>query len=76
MLIENNIKDVFDVHGSVHRNNILLYIQQRCNVTQFVLPGNCYTCFGCYHHPSSGARNNYLQHLVFFTLKPVPTLPR
>jgi hypothetical protein len=28
MSIENNIKDVFNVHGSVHRNNILLYIQQ------------------------------------------------
>jgi hypothetical protein len=24
----NNIKDVFNVHKSLHRNNILLYIQQ------------------------------------------------
>jgi len=23
----------------------------RCNVTQFILCGNCSTCFGWYHHP-------------------------
>ena len=28
----------------------------RCNVTQFILPGNCSTCFRWYHHPSSGAQ--------------------
>ena len=28
----------------------------RCNVTQFILSGNCSTCFGLYHHPSSGAQ--------------------
>jgi hypothetical protein len=27
----------------------------RCNVTQFILSGNCSTCFGWYYHPSSGA---------------------
>jgi hypothetical protein len=27
----------------------------RCNVTYFILSGNCCTCFGWYHHPSSGA---------------------
>ena len=26
----------------------------RCNFTQFILSGNCSTCFGWYHHPSSG----------------------
>jgi hypothetical protein len=26
----------------------------RCNVTQFILFGNYSTCFGWYHHPSSG----------------------
>ena len=26
----------------------------RCNVTQFILSGNSYTCFGWYHHPTSG----------------------
>jgi hypothetical protein len=30
----------------------------RCNVTQFILSGNCSThiCFGWYHHPLSGAQ--------------------
>jgi hypothetical protein len=27
----------------------------RCNVTQFILSGNCSTCFGWYYHPSTGA---------------------
>ena len=26
-----------------------------CNVTQFILSGNCSICFGWYHYPSSGA---------------------
>jgi len=28
----------------------------RCNVTQFILSGNCSTCFGWYLHPSSRAQ--------------------
>jgi hypothetical protein len=28
----------------------------RCNGTQFILSGNCSTCFGWYHHQSSGAQ--------------------
>ena len=28
----------------------------RCNVTQFILSQNCSTCFGWYHHPSSGTQ--------------------
>ena len=28
----------------------------RCNVTQFILSENYSTCFGWYHHPSSGAQ--------------------
>jgi len=52
------VKDegVFNVHGSVHRNNILIYIQQDANFTQFILSGNCPTCYGWYLHPSSGAQ--------------------
>jgi hypothetical protein len=39
----------------------------RCNVTQFILSGNCSTCFGWYFHPSSGAHTTiysicYLSH--------------
>ena len=28
----------------------------RFNVTQFILSGNCSTCFGWYHNPASGAQ--------------------
>ena len=30
----------------------------RCHITQFILSGNCSTCFGWYHHPSSGAHTS------------------
>ena len=40
----------------MHRNNILNIYPTRCNVTQFILSGNCSSCFGWYHHPSSGAQ--------------------
>jgi hypothetical protein len=36
-------------------NNILIY-PKRCNVIQFILSGNCSTCFGWYLHSSSGAQ--------------------
>jgi hypothetical protein len=48
------IKSVFNVHGFVHRNNVLVYIQQ--HATLHSLFGNCSTCFGWYLHPSSGAQ--------------------
>jgi hypothetical protein len=28
----------------------------RCNVTQFIISGNCSTCFGWFYHPSSEAQ--------------------
>jgi hypothetical protein len=28
----------------------------KCNVTRFILSGNCSKCFGWYHYPSSGAQ--------------------
>jgi hypothetical protein len=39
----------------------------RCNVTQFILSGNCSTCFRWYNHPSSGPKQLYVQHLIFVT---------
>jgi hypothetical protein len=47
----------FNVHGSVHRKNILIYhvYITRYNVTQSILSVDCSTCFGWYHRPSSGA---------------------
>ena len=47
----------FNVHGSVHRNNILVYeSQQDAHVTEFILSDNFSTCFGRHYHPSSGAQ--------------------
>ena len=47
----------FNIHGSVHRNNILLYkSQQDAHVTEYILSDNCSTCFGRDYHPSSGAQ--------------------
>jgi hypothetical protein len=44
----------------------------RCNVTQFILSGNCSTCFGWYTtHPQEGIQL-YLQHLVFVTTLLLP----
>jgi hypothetical protein len=38
----------------------------RCNVTQFILSGNCSTCFGWYHHPSSGTQTT-IYSMLFVT---------
>jgi len=43
-------------------SNIHIY-PKRCNVTQLILSGNCSTCFGWYHHPSSERKQMYLQRL-------------
>jgi len=45
----------FDVHRSVHRKYIPIYIQQDATLHSLFISGNCCTCFGCYFHPSSGA---------------------
>jgi len=48
-----------NVHGCVHRSNILVYkSQQDAQVIEFILSENCSTCFGFHYHPSSGAQNN------------------
>ena len=36
--------------------NIFHICPTRCNVTQFILSGNCSICFGWHHHPSSGTQ--------------------
>jgi hypothetical protein len=49
----------FNIHGPVHRNNILIYNSQPdAHVTEFILSDDCCTCLGYYYHPSSGAQNN------------------
>jgi len=39
----------------VHRKYIPIYIQQDETLHSLFTSGNCSTCFGWYHHPSSGA---------------------
>ena len=46
----------FNIHGSVHRNNILIYIQQDATLHSLFISWNRSRCFGWYHHPSSGAQ--------------------
>ena len=63
----SQISPVLNVHGSVHRKNILIYIQQDATLHSLFYLENCSTCFGCYLHPSSEAYKLYLQHLVIVT---------
>jgi hypothetical protein len=58
---------VFNLHGSVHSKNILIYIQQDARLHSLFISGNSSICFGWYFHPSSGTHTTYLQHLVFVT---------
>ena len=45
------------IQTHVSYSNIIIYVYPtRCNVAQFILSGNWSTCFGWYHHPSSGAQ--------------------
>jgi len=39
----------------------------RRNVTQFILSGNCSTCSGWYHHPSSRAKNNCIYSIWYLS---------
>jgi hypothetical protein len=48
----------FDIHGSVHREYIPLYVQQDATLHSLFISGNCSICFGWYLHPSSGAHTN------------------
>jgi len=51
------IKDFgFNVHWSVQRKNILLYIQQDATLHSLFISRNCSTCLEWYLHPSSEAQ--------------------
>ena len=50
-------QNIFNIHRSVHRNNILLYkSQQDAHITEFILSDNRSTCFGHHYHPSLAAQ--------------------
>jgi hypothetical protein len=60
--IINNSRSKFNVHWSVHRNNILIYLQQDATLhTLFYLE----TALHVSHH--QGCKQLYVQHLVFVT---------
>jgi len=44
----------FYIHGSVHRNSILIRSNQMQQYAGIYLLHNYSTCFGCISHPSSG----------------------
>ena len=57
----------FNVHGSVHRNNILMYIQQDATLhSLFYLETALHVSGGTSTHHQE-RQQLYLQHLVFVT---------
>jgi len=59
--------NVFNVHGSVHRNNIPIYIQQDATLhSLFYLEIALYVLGGTITHHQERIQL-YLQHLVFVT---------
>jgi len=64
---------VFNVHGSVHRNNILIYIQQDATLRSlFYLETAVHVSGGTTTHHQE-RKQLYLQHLVFVTRLLLPT---
>jgi hypothetical protein len=57
----------FNVHGTVHRNNILIYIQQDATLySLFYLETALHVLGGTTTHHQE-CKHPYLQHLVFVT---------
>jgi hypothetical protein len=65
-MILTNIS-VFNIHGSVHRNNILIYIQQNATLPSLLYLETALHVSGgsITHHQER--KQLYLQHLVFVT---------
>jgi hypothetical protein len=62
----NVCRHFFNVQGSVHRNNILVYIQQDATLhSLFYLETALHVSGGTNHHQER--IQQYLQHLVFVT---------
>jgi hypothetical protein len=57
-----------NVHGSVHRKKIPIYIQQDATLHSLFISGNCSACFGWYLHPSSGAHTISTAPGIFHTV--------
>ena len=54
------LRNLYKQMSQINKYGILIFYSNiyptRRNVTQFILSGNCSTCFGWYLHPSSGAQ--------------------
>jgi len=74
--IASNFHTNFNVHGSVHRNNILIYIQQDATLhSLFYLETALHVSGGTTTHHQERMQM-YLQHLVFVTPLLLPTASR
>ena len=51
LIIKSARDSKFNIHGSVHRKYILIYIQQDAKLHSLFISGNCSTCFGWRYHP-------------------------
>jgi hypothetical protein len=61
------IKKLFDVYGSLHRNNTVIYIQQDANLhSLFYLETALHISGGTFSHHQE-RKQLYLQHLVLVT---------
>jgi len=49
-------KSDFNVHGSAHRKNIVIYIQQNTTLHSLFYLETALHVFGWYHHPTSGTQ--------------------
>jgi len=58
---------VFNVHGSVHRNNILIYIQQDVTLCSLFYPETALHVSDSTSTHHQERKQLYLQHLVFVT---------
>ena len=54
----DNINFKFYIHGSVHRDCILIISNELQQYAGVYLLQNYSTCFGCLSHPSSGVHQN------------------
>jgi len=66
-MIDPQHEMLFNIHGSVHRNNILIYIQQDATLhSLFYLETALHVSGGAITHHQE-RKQLYLQHLVFVT---------
>ena len=50
--------NVLYVHKPVHRKTMLIIVQLDVTIYSLLIAAHCSTCFGWWHHPSSGAHVN------------------